>query len=297
MARSDRTCRVDRRRERVSDRTATIGKGQRDRAALIRRFGFVPYSIVKLSRGPLHRSIYHYSNERADLNVASVSASAPGPDVRTAAKLSVVPAEWVDFFVRYYTVPGDVYLDPFAGQGVRAQVAVLRGLHYYGSDLCEPFVRYTQAVLERLEVDPALHVEVRCADSSDPSWVPDGIGDFCFTSPPYWDVEHYDDDPRQIGDRPYQQFLDGMEQIAAAWRPKFKPGARVVVNVNDIRRDGALIPYHADTITVMQRAGYTLVDLAIIDGSTTRMSKVFAVAHNMRRTLPKVHEYGLVFTA
>lgn len=280
--------------ERVSSQTK-IAKGQRDRAALIRRFGFVPYSVLRIPKGELHAQLHHMARERGDLNRRRDPAATGQLGVNMYDRLSVMAAGWVDFFVRYYTVPGQTYLDPFSAQGVQAQVAALRGLNYYGSDLCEPFVTYTQRVLERIEAHPALHIEVRHADSTDPAWIPDGIGDFCFTSPPYWDIEHYSDDPRQIGDLPYSEFLDGMEQIARAWHPKFKPGAHIVVNVADIRREQQLIAYHADTIALFQRAGYTLTDLAIIEEQTARLTKVFAVMHNMHRRLPKVHEYALVF--
>lgn len=288
---------------------------------MIKRFGFVPHSVLKLTRGALHKSMFHLAGERA-LNMRVSSERRIDAAKSTTAKskarerkasglfgsiteykgqsdretVSVMAAELVDFFVRYYAQPGAVYLDPFSAQGVQMQVAVLRGLSYYGGDVSEAYVRYTNAVLERLHPRDGTHVEVRQGDSRHAEWVPDGVGDFAFYSPPYWDVEFYGPEAEQLGTgHTYAEFLEGMCDVAKAWHPKFKPGAWVVVNVNDLRRDGEFIPYHADVITLMRRAGYTLVDTWIIQGLIAGLPKAFAVSFNMRRIAPKLHEYALIF--
>lgn len=303
-----------------------MAKGRRDREAMIRRFGFIPMSVISLKRGELHRSLYHYATERPGASMQasdsvhrvdtarSASAAANAAERRdrgmiggslksnganaAQSSLSIMAAELVEFFMRYYTRPGGTYLDPFAGQGVQAQVAGLAGVNYYGMDLTEAYVDYTNAVLPKLDIDPDVHVEVRRGDSRDPSWVPDGIGDFCFTSPPYWDAEFYSDDAEQLGTgQTYDQFMDGMTEVYAAWHPKFRPGAYVVINVNDLRRHGEFIPYHADTITAMRAAGYRVQDIWIIEGLIAGLPRAFAVSKNLARIAPKVHEYGLVFQA
>lgn len=306
----------------VDELGESVAKGQRDRAALIRRFGFVPHSVLRLSRGALHKSLFHLAGERA-LNMRvqserrvddtkSDKARAKAEQRKSAGMfgaiteystsdretVSVMAAELVDFFVRYYATPGSVYLDPFSAQGVQMQVAVLRGLHYYGGDASVDYVRYTNAVLARLDVPEGLHIEVRAGDSRHAEWVPDGVGDFSFYSPPYWDVEFYGPEAEQLGTgHTYPEFLEGMEDVAREWHAKFKPGAYVVVNVNDIRRDGEFIEYHADVIKLMRRAGYRLVDIWIVEGLIAGLPKAFAVSFNMKRIAPKLHEYCLVFRA
>lgn len=86
-----------------------------------------------------------------------------------------------------------------------------------------------------------------------------------------------------------------MEAVARAWRPKFKPGAYVVVNINDFRRDRKFYPYQAHTVALFERAGWTMHDSWIVDGLVGGMSKVFAVNRAKSRVAPKVHEYCLVF--
>jgi DNA modification methylase len=122
------------------------------------------------------------------------------------------------------------------------------------------------------------------------------VGDFCFTSPPYWDIEYYGDEPEQLGKSPtYLDFIMSMEEIVKAWLPKFRSGAYVIVNVNDFRKDGEFYPYHADTITLFQEAGYEFVDLWIVEGLVGGIPRGFAVDFNLKRIAPKVHEFSLVF--
>jgi hypothetical protein len=86
-----------------------------------------------------------------------------------------------------------------------------------------------------------------------------------------------------------------MSRIARAWLPKFKIGAYVIINVNDFRKDGKFYPYHADTISLFQEAGYELVDTWIIDGLVGGISRGFNVSFNLKKIAPKIHEFALVF--
>lgn len=210
---------------------------------------------------------------------------------------SIMPAELVDFFVRYYAEPGQVYLDPFMGQGIQMQVAHLLGLHYHGYDFSREFFAYIDAVRGKID-NATTRLDIHLGDSRFPTEIPDGIGDFAFHSPPYWDIEYYGDEPEQVGSTDsYEAFLDGMRTVYAAWLPKFKPGAYHVINVNDFRRDGQFYPYHADTIRIAQEAGWIYHDMWIIDGLVGGLPRAFAVHFNLKRIAPKTHEYALVFRA
>ncbi|HOA00881.1 MAG TPA: DNA methyltransferase [Dermatophilaceae bacterium] len=281
------------------------------RAGIERRFGFMPLSVLRLTRGALSRSMFHYSAEhgrntgqgvdrpkaREAGAPATIKLGGSGPRMHSdgTETFSVMAAELVEFFVKYYAEPGQTYLDPFMGQGVQMQVAHRLGLHYWGFDACAKFVRYIEAVRAKLGPTPT-RIEVFHGDSRDPARIPDGIGDFSFHSPPYWDIEHYDDDPAQLGvGKSYEQFLDGMRDVARAWLPKFKPGAWHVVNVSDFRTGGQFYPYHTDTIEVFTRAGWAVHDQWIVEGLIAGLPKVFAADFNTKRIAPRVHEYAIVF--
>lgn len=292
---------------------------------MIGRFGFVPVSVLRLSRGARSRQLFNLLGERAravrgaesrsrlDAKVTaagraraeerlargmfgSVVESETSRDRQTDAMGSVMAAELVEFVLRYYARTGQTVLDPFAGHGVRMQVAWQLGMPYYGYDICDEFVDYIEAVIAKID-DDTTTLSVTRGDTRHPDAVPDGIGDVCFTSPPYWDVEYYGPEPGQLGapGTTYTEFMVSMTDVARAWLPKFRPGAYVVINVNDIRRDGRLISYHSDTIRAWSDAGYVLHDTWIVEGLVAQLPRAFGVRSNMKRIAPKVHEYLLVF--
>ena len=256
-----------------------LARGKENRAAIISRHGFVPTSVLRLSRGSLSRSVYNFAKEigkaipstdsvawnldrksdgakrsaklRRELGLLGVPAGG-----KNKSMLSIMPAELVEFCLRYYCPDGGTYIDPFAGQGVRAQVSALLGYEYTGTDLTEEFVVYTERVLERL------------AAAS----------------------------PEQLGTgKTYPEFLDGMAEVYLSLRKTLKPDAWVVINVNDIRRDGVAIPYHADLIRLLPEIGYTYADLWILDGLVGGIPRAYAVKYYSRKLVPRVHEYLLVF--
>ena len=278
----------------------------KSRTGLEARFGFRPMSVLtEIKRGRLSKSMFCYQAEHRKFNsgkqhhdVTRMVTTSDGvwggrPKGLT---LSIMPAEVVEFFVKFYAKPGDVYVDPFMGQGVQMQVAKLLGLHYYGYDLSTEFFQYIDAVRKKID-DGRTRINITHGDSRFPSSIPDGIGDFSFHSPPYWDIEEYGDDPGQLGDGTYEEFMQGMEDVARAWLPKFKSGAVHIVNVNDFRKNGRFYSYHADTIRAYKNAGWDLHDTWILSGIIGKIASIFWRGMTEQRIAPRNHEYALVFKA
>lgn len=289
---------------------ASVKASRENRSAMIKKFGFMPLSVLRISRGALDKNLFHLQKENGRQTSESERAkNAPiGSVLRNktlkigggagsrnrAGTWSIMCASLVEFFVKYYATKGSVYLDPFMGQGVQMQVAKTFGLSYWGMDCCKDFVAFIESVRERIDPEGSLHPIL--GDSRFPSKIPDGIGDFSFNSPPYWDLEDYGDDPEQLGKgHSYEEFLCGMHDVAKAWLPKFKTGAYHVVNVNDFKKAGSFYPYHSDLTREFCRAGWRITDTWIVEGTISGLPKVFAESFNSRRQSPKVHEYALVF--
>jgi DNA modification methylase len=293
----------------VSELKERVLASRQRKAEIEQRFGFIPHSVIRgIGRGKLSNSMFVYQRERPqrgpiakDLTAERRALGVKGGTLskETSAgreNASTMPAELVEFFVRYYAKAGDVYLDPFMGQGIQLQVAKAYGLHYYGYDLCREFFDYTDAVRNKID-DGETEIKIFCADSADPDEIPDGVGDFSFHSPPYWNIEYYGDDPAQLGNNDYDGFLEAMVAVYQAWLQKFKPGAWHVVNVNDFRRKGIFYPYHADTIAALRAAGWSIHDVWIIEGLVGGISRIFAVNKNASKIAPKIHEYAIVAKA
>lgn len=308
-----------------SDLSGRLEVSANDRAAMLRKFGFIPLSVLRMHRGQLSQRLFNLPGERAkgirgSDSVARIdtkksdAARARAEERRSLGMFggvqeaaaaqgrevgSVMAAELVDFVAKYYSRRGKVYLDPFAGHGVRMQVAWRLGMPYYAMDASAAYVDYSHAVAERLlaENDDTPLVVVRGDSRTPTDEIADGIGDFSFTSPPYWDVEYYGPEPEQLGTVgvSYDEFIVGMRDVYEQWHRKFKPGAWVVLNVNDLRRDGRFYAYHADLITELSTVGYELHDTWIVEGLVAQLPRAFAVSFNLKRIAPKVHEYLLVF--
>jgi len=107
------------------------------------------------------------------------------------------------------------------------------------------------------------HVNLRCGDARDLTWIPDESVHLVLTSPPYWTLKDYNDHPNQLGHvEEYEQFLDELEKV---WRHAYRvlvPGGRVVCVVGDVclsRREfgrHVVMPLHADIIVRCRKIGF-----------------------------------------
>src|SRR5262249_17310749 len=123
-----------------------------------------------------------------------------------------------------------------------------------------------------------------------------GSGDFTITSPPYYNLEHYGDEPEQLGlgAASYTDFLDRLFAVMVENFRVLKAGRFCVWCVNDFRLDGKFYDYHADVIRLMCRAGFVRHDTCVIDlGSSIAAAFVNQIVE--RKLLPKRHEYALIF--
>jgi modification methylase len=100
-------------------------------------------------------------------------------------------------------------------------------------------------------------------DSRDLSFLPDASVHLVVTSPPYWNLKRYNENPDQLGHiQEYEAFLFELEKV---WRHVYRilvPGGRLVCVVGDVcvaRRDFGrhlVFPLHADICVVCRRIGF-----------------------------------------
>jgi site-specific DNA-methyltransferase (adenine-specific) len=100
-------------------------------------------------------------------------------------------------------------------------------------------------------------------DARDLSFVDDESVHLVVTSPPYWNLKRYNENPDQLGHiQDYEAFLNELEKV---WRHVFRilvPGGRLVCVVGDVcvaRRDFGrhlVFPLHADICVICRRLGF-----------------------------------------
>ena len=196
---------------------------------------------------------------------------------------------------RWFSPPGGIVLDPFAGGSVRGIVAAKLGREYIGVDL-----RPEQVAANKLQADaicgngvaPAWHV----GDSAEVIPTLDVAADFVFSCPPYGDLEVYSDLEADLSTMDHMAFIDAYRGIIAAAVGKLKPDRFACFVVGDFR-DGKGIyrNFVSDTIDAFLRADAKLYNECIlvtaVGSLPIRVTKQFTATRKLGRT----HQNVLVF--
>ena len=100
-------------------------------------------------------------------------------------------------------------------------------------------------------------------DARDLSFLPDESVHLVITSPPYWNLKRYNENPNQLGHiEDYESFL---QEIKFVWEHAFRilvPGGRLVCVVGDVcvsrRKFGRhlVFPLHADICVICRKIGF-----------------------------------------
>jgi DNA modification methylase len=194
----------------------------------------------------------------------------------------------------WYCPPAGKVLDPFAGGIVRGIVASFLGLHYVGVDLSERQVNDNRqrGTEYELEIAP----EWVQGDSVNLPNLVSGKYDFILSCPPYFDLEKYTDNPRDLSNLTYKEFLKAYRIVIAHAVGMLKQDSFACFVVGDIRdEDGYMRQFPATTSDAFEDAGARFYnDIVLLD-------PVFSGAVRARRTFEaagkviKLHQNVLVF--
>ena len=198
---------------------------------------------------------------------------------------------------RWFSPPGGLILDPFAGGSVRGIVASKMGRQYIGHEL-RP---------EQVAANRAQGAEL-CADAEfPPAWIEgdsrtidktckDVEADFVFSCPPYADLEVYSDNPKDLSTLGYKEFRDAYFEIIAKACARLKPNRFACFVVGEVRdKKGNYYDFVGDTVQAFRDAGLDYYNEAILVtpcGSVAlRAGKTFSAS----RKIGKAHQNVLVF--
>lgn len=202
---------------------------------------------------------------------------------------------------RWFCPPSGQVLDPFAGGSVRGITAAVLGRPYLGIDLRPEQVvaNYEQAekIREgRAAWAPPLWLE---GDSRElPSLYPGAQDvDFVFSCPPYYDLEKYSKDPRDLSNSgEYHKFLDAYRDIIGCCAHLLRPDRFACFVVGEVRaKDGSYHGLVPDTIRAFEDHGLRYYNEFILvtplGTAPVRASRLFPSG---RKTV-KAHQNVLVF--
>lgn len=194
--------------------------------------------------------------------------------------------------------------DPFAGGSVRGIVASLLGHDYHGIDLRSDQVTANQEQLVALrDVDSITdagrgQVKWYQGDSRNVNGLlpTELMLDYLFSCPPYHDLEQYSEDPNDLSNMTYAEFIKVYTEIIRLWVGRLKENRFACFVVSEIRdKKGVYKNFVSDTIAAFVDAGCKyyneIVLVNVADSLPIRVGKQFTGSRKVGRT----HQNVLVF--
>jgi DNA modification methylase len=290
---------------------AELDESKDTREKLLAKWGFEPISMMWFQK-------IHDKNLDAlvEDTLAQGSYIESNYNVRDGA-LAQTPTILVERLLKFYTEPGDVVLNPMCERIPHLLIANYLKRHTVGQDICRKFYEHDIAkvkkrILQAQFLDPdnnkivsedknyffsvynGMGFDLRCGDSRKLA-LPDDSMDHITTSPPYWDLGKYGDEPEQIGSgsETYEDFLIKLSQIFKECYRVLRKGKFMCVQVNDFRKGGKFYNFHGDTINMLELVGFTLHDLIVYNISVHPLAAVFTSQLEDRKIFAKCHETNI----
>ena len=242
----------------------------------------------------VHKKLFGMSGRGSRNKGSSATANKKGT-------ISLFPQNVGRQLVLHYTQPGDIVYDPFAGHNSRMQLVYEQERNYIGVDVSKEFMEDNRQIREILYregrrgfLQNTASIILIEGSSSDVD-IADEYADFTITSPPYWDLEYYGDEPEQLGNnKTYEGFLETISKHVKENFRILRSGAYCCWFVGDFVKKGQYYDYHVDLAQLFIEACFELSYTHIIDlGSAYESIFVQSIVRHKR--FPKQHEYCLVF--
>lgn len=197
-----------------------------------------------------------------------------------------------EVILQWFSREGSLILDPFAGGSVRGVVASQLGRKYLGVELRKEQVEANERQMSSIGGD----AQWICGDSL--KVVPDLAieTDFLFSCPPYADLEIYSDDPDDLSNMPYDQFLQAYRSIIRESCAKLRPHRFACFVVSEVRdkKTGIYRGFISDTIRAFEESGLGLYnDVVLLNQVGT--AAIRANLSMETRKIVRIHQNVLVF--
>jgi DNA modification methylase len=255
------------------------------------QFGWEPLSIYRPGKGTDLRKYIDDKGEIRDDLEGGKKIRRKESKFYGEIKISEFLPELGVTIIRYWSMPGDLIVDPFAGRATRGLLARMLGREYVGYEVAPTTFRNTSRKVS------AVGGKVHCGDGCRLEFTKDNSADLVMTSPPYFKQEGHEQDTSkaQLSTLDsYETFLKKIYECGTNIHRVLKPKKFCVFNVADFREKGKFRLFHCDVIRLFTKAGLEPHDLVIVENiSPYRWFGCSAAA--MRRRTIKIHEYLLVF--
>ena len=283
---------------------------------LTNKFGWPPFSILNTISWDWQRrkdeweSLGIQSADGRDVKRYNATPtnvfSSRGASAKKAESISTFDPFLCELMYKWFSKEGMLILDPFAGGSVRGIVAAVLGRLYFGCDLSETQVDANWEQYNRLKefyTDFAGSSSWYTGDSEALTFDFPFEFDMVFTCPPYYDLEKYSDDDRDLSNMPtYEDFLDKYAKILVKSAEKLKPNSFFVIVVSEIRNsshsvaESELLGFVPDTINILKTgAGLKYYNEIILENNIGSLPIRAPKYFNQSRKIGRHHQNILVF--
>jgi hypothetical protein len=286
-----------------------LGDDGGNNGTLAERFGAVPVSVLNSregwwqdrKRGWVGLGIKSEVGRGGELHTGSTIDSRAGEKYEGGRSAwqnegtSIFDPVLCELMYAWFCPDGGTVLDPFAGGSVRGIVASKMGRKYTGQELRAEQVNANKVQAEELCSDnaPTWHT----GDSADILKTCGDIqADFVFSCPPYADLEVYSDDPADLSNMPYKDFIAAYRDIIAKTCSLLKPNRFACFVVGDVRdKKGNYRNFVGDTVEAFRSAGLEYYNEGVLVTAMGSLPIRVGRQFNAGRKLGKTHQNFLVF--
>lgn len=262
--------------------------------------GIKPWSVLRADSRDWQQRKRWWRDQGLDDRAGRDATIWSGPKTKTHQRISGGGSTFdpvlAEICYTWYSPPGGRVIDPFAGGPTRGIVAATLGRHYHGIDLLPGQVDVNRRTSDAW---PASDGTARwdCGDALTAlASITDGSHSYALSCPPYWRLERYSDDPRDLSTMDWPTYQDTHRRIIAETVRALTEDSFITWVVGDLRGpDGHLIglPWH--TIAAFQAAGAQLVNDQIM---VTPIGSMFWIMGRMwrpTRSATRTHQYVMTF--
>lgn len=277
------------------------------------RYGWPPFSVLNTISFDWQRRKDEWENVIVDSTLGrdtkrynatpTNTFSARGTNAKKANSISSFDPYLCELMYRWFSRPGDKILDPFAGGNVRGTVAAILNRHYAGVDLSEQQVNANKehyAVIQDKYTNIKGTAKWVCEDAIyiDTDYKVDMV----LTCPPYYNLEVYTKDPRDLSRMPtYADFLHKYSTILQKSAECLKEDSFFVIVVSEVRADShdisnshylGLVP---DTIKILQDCNLSYYNEIILMNNIGSLPVRAPKFFDRTRKIGRHHQNILVF--
>lgn len=178
---------------------------------------------------------------------------------------AVFPPEIPRRLIKLFSLHGEFVLDPFAGIGTTARVALEEGRSTVAVEQNAEYAERIRSDCAQIQIDAEGELQVIHGDARDLGVLQDDSVGLAITSPPYWNKADYGDGATNLGSiSSYRDFIEALRPVFEECYRVLAPGRKLCVvtaNVNQHTDHGLLtFPLAADTTILLRELGFVLIN-------------------------------------